>query len=1150
MARVRKYLFLNILFAVVLPLLAIGNKAHTNPSVQIMQPSSEAQSLGDFAEIPVDLYTGRTNINIPLFTISHNDIEVPISLSYHGGGVKVDDECGLVGLGWTLNAGGVVNRIVRGMPDELKSPEVVGYENLNDLDFNIRTFIKKMEYKTKENDPANIAWYPTDQEKILLRWMTNYGMLYDEGHFDSSPDNFIFSAHGIYGAFVNGHTSHVQSNIGCHVSKISDGFQITDVNGLTYTFRKHEKQYYPYKVSNNLWVTDWEALEQKKFLYISAWWLTSIKSAAGDSIDFYYQTIKKQRRSSRTYAYTQYKYLEEDQTENYDCNFIAPHNHFMDTVHHQHSLLTQIYTPHCRLVFHYSDTTSKADIACYIDSISMYATCAAGETLIERYKFTYSGISQRAKLLSLIRQGRNGNTQRYDFNYNSSITPGVDEKDHWGYYAKDSRGTFPHKTYLNITPRQLYSDKVSSRHASNEFATNNMMTSITYPSGLNIKLTWEPHDFFKWSKIGESADKEYAYNEHKPLIYDTIIRHRYELSGKLNQECLSQKINLSTNQYINVDLLHYFYSDELKHLMHCVMNWRQNYSDNELPTFSIIRDKQEIYSTKIDSFNVKPNIVNNKINNLIRSYGSGYYTFVLTNPRSTLKSVSSDPCCSVYQDEFNRAETGLGKILITICDIKANDAPADECYVGGVRIKSIKYTQGNNELLRKEYFYTDTLGNSTGVLSYPPRYASSYPVLTTTFVDGELGGADAIRTDEPYGLFLRSNGLPFALNSGGHIEYEQVNEVIASSTSLGASSNPLNRIEYYYQTSASAGCSDIDETNYRTLMPTDLLQLTSKRHCRGHLWKKIEYTNECKTTIYNYNVIENPDTIFFTGALFPIADFREFKLNISDNGTSINAYKNFGIVRYRVIPYNKRLESQFTSGDMTNTYHAYTYANNSYSAALNADMPLTHTYVTSEGDTLVEHFTYKKNTNKIEQCITTKDGYVIDGYQYKYDSVYRVIEKYVPLLSSTSLPNDSIWMLQETYNYDNSINKINEVVNHQADISTTYLWSYGGQYPIAKIINATLKDVETKIGANQIKGWQDSYTPDMLILNNLRYLLPDASVFTMTYEPLIGMSSYTDEKGYTLYYDYDDFGQLHEIYEINNGSKNILKLYDYHVVNQ
>ena len=580
------------------------------------------------------------------------------------------------------------------------------------------------------------------------------------------------------------------------------------------------------------------------------------------------------------------------------------------------------------------------------------------------------------------------------------------------------------------------------------------------------------------------------------------------------------------------------------------MNWSQDYPNSELPTFSIKWNDQEIYSCELKSSNVNLNVVNNRVNDLIRTYGSGYYTFALANPRSTFLSEHSDARCGLYQEEFNRQETTLGEIPITIFKVTAKAAPTSECYVGGVRIKSIEYTQGSNILLRKEYSYTDSLGYSTGVLSYPPRYASSYPVFTTAFVDGDMGGADATITNEPYGLFLRSNGLPFVLNGGGHIEYEQVNEVITSFESSDKSQDKLNRIEYYYYTSAIAGCSDIDDTNYGTLMPSDMLQLTSQKHRRGHLWKKVEFTDERKITEYNYKVLENLDTVFFTGALFPIADFQAFKLNISDGVTSINAYKNFGIVRYRVIPYNKRLISQKTIGDKTNTYHAYSYKQNTYSSALNADCPLTHTYVTSEGDTLVEHYTYEGNTNKIKQCVTTKNGYVVDGYKLVYDNAFRIVEKYVPLLSASSLPTDDIWRPLETYKYNDSINKIYEVVNHQTNITTTYLWSYRGQYPIAEIVNATLSEVESKIGKSKINELQSSYTPDMSTVNNLRNLLPNASITTMTYAPFVGMTSYTDEKGYTLYYEYDDFGQIKEIYQLVNGIKNILKHFDYQIENR
>jgi hypothetical protein len=198
-----------------------------------------------------------------------------------------------------------------------------------------------------------------------------------------------------------------------------------------------------------------------------------------------------------------------------------------------------------------------------------------------------------------------------------------------GYYAKDSRGTFPYKTYLGIIPDKLYNDRVSSRHANNEYATNNMLTSIMYPSGLNVKLTWEPHDFSKWSNLGEGADKEYAYNDKNTLIYDTIVQNEFKLCGKLNGEDLSCSVQISSGQYVYLDLLHYFYDSDLSHLMHCVMNWSQDYPSSELPTFSIKWNDQEIYSCELNSSNVNLNVVNNRVNDLIRTYGSGNYTFAL-----------------------------------------------------------------------------------------------------------------------------------------------------------------------------------------------------------------------------------------------------------------------------------------------------------------------------------------------------------------------------------------------------------------------------------------------------------------------------------------------------------------------------------------
>ena len=83
--------------------------------VKILPPSPNTASLGKYGEVPVGLYTGIPQISIPLTSIQDGSLSVPISLSYHAGGVRVEEIASWVGLGWSLNAGGVITRQVRGI---------------------------------------------------------------------------------------------------------------------------------------------------------------------------------------------------------------------------------------------------------------------------------------------------------------------------------------------------------------------------------------------------------------------------------------------------------------------------------------------------------------------------------------------------------------------------------------------------------------------------------------------------------------------------------------------------------------------------------------------------------------------------------------------------------------------------------------------------------------------------------------------------------------------------------------------------------------------------------------------------------------------------------------------------------------------------
>ena len=97
---------------------ALGLVLISTVHAQVIPPSPSAGALARFASNPVNLCTGTTNIQAPLLTLPGRNISVPVGLSYHASGNKVQDVSGPVGLGFALNAGGVITRMVKKMPDD------------------------------------------------------------------------------------------------------------------------------------------------------------------------------------------------------------------------------------------------------------------------------------------------------------------------------------------------------------------------------------------------------------------------------------------------------------------------------------------------------------------------------------------------------------------------------------------------------------------------------------------------------------------------------------------------------------------------------------------------------------------------------------------------------------------------------------------------------------------------------------------------------------------------------------------------------------------------------------------------------------------------------------------------------------------------
>ncbi|MCF6307698.1 MAG: hypothetical protein L3J09_07065 [Flavobacteriaceae bacterium] len=99
-------------------------------------PILNAQNhIGDYAVKPPDVnafetinfveaneYSGKIAISVPIFSFSIDGVTIPISIDYNSRGILVNESSSRVGMGWSLQAGGMISKSVKGFDDfELSS---------------------------------------------------------------------------------------------------------------------------------------------------------------------------------------------------------------------------------------------------------------------------------------------------------------------------------------------------------------------------------------------------------------------------------------------------------------------------------------------------------------------------------------------------------------------------------------------------------------------------------------------------------------------------------------------------------------------------------------------------------------------------------------------------------------------------------------------------------------------------------------------------------------------------------------------------------------------------------------------------------------------------------------------------------------------
>jgi hypothetical protein len=445
--------------------------------------SPSAAALGKFGDIPVSYCTGIPNITIPIYNYTNkmNGLNLNISLDYHAGGIRVEEKASNVGIGWALNAGGVITRMMRGIPDE------TGYWEEGPL----------------PDESGVLAGPPISADPGTPLWE-----LYSNNQ-DPEPDIFSFNFGGKSGRFVIGKNNQIfifpQQQIKIQQSYNSGvlAFTIISDDGTTYVFDQQENA--QYMSSGGVPV-----------FYGNSWYLSKIISPFGmGEIDFAYNTL-----------YHNYKY-KLPQTY-FKCDPSTPNGGKQASsmaslgdqgIRSYEALqLQKISFPNGISVnFGYSGT-GRCDVPgdYPLNNISITdGTNTRGFKLGQNYSFSSytgtesnacTGLDETATRLVLHQvQEYSGTLQKapYVIQYNSNLTfPSTFSyaQDHWGFYngALDNITLLPPdgkvNFYLDPSQQSPQGPDNADRTSYPNFPAVGTISQLTYPTGGYTTFAFENND--------------------------------------------------------------------------------------------------------------------------------------------------------------------------------------------------------------------------------------------------------------------------------------------------------------------------------------------------------------------------------------------------------------------------------------------------------------------------------------------------------------------------------------------------------------------------------------------------------------------------------------------------------------------------------
>ena len=439
-------------------------------AVNVVPPSPEAAALAKYADVPVNLYNGSPQITIPLYELKERDLSVPVLLSYHASAPKVEDQASRVGLGWSVNPGGIVTRSIRGLPDEYRPGG----------------------FLHQAAEMGEVGAYALGSDEERYQWYDAMA----QGCRSAEPDIFYFNFAGYSGTFqfdwdgtilIGSDVKLVVTPVGLNSNEGSfiEGWQITTPDGVRWVFDVVETTATRFDGDAILADPCRAILETKR--PPQTWHLAEIVSPFTQShVRFeytdYYQEVR--RWSLETQAHNQN---------------LAP-----STIHRQ-QMISEVRGKHLSRI-----STSSADTTILFvpgqDRIDVTGTglSALAEIrvtnrhtwFVKAWTFAYDYRLGRLTLTSLQERGDGSANPPFTFEYYDGELPDAlsFHQDHWGYFNNNPAQTLIPKTVATRLSGAVILAGADRSSAPGKLTTG-MLKQIAYPTGGTDNFEFEPHDY-------------------------------------------------------------------------------------------------------------------------------------------------------------------------------------------------------------------------------------------------------------------------------------------------------------------------------------------------------------------------------------------------------------------------------------------------------------------------------------------------------------------------------------------------------------------------------------------------------------------------------------------------------------------------------